>query len=85
MLNGPLVNNKLIASEGRLQRMISTGATNSQIINEFYRAAFCRAVTNTELQEWNDALRTTDKSERVERLEDFVWGLLNSRSFRSNH
>jgi Protein of unknown function (DUF1549)/Protein of unknown function (DUF1553) len=85
LLNGPLINSKLIAPDGRLQRLISSGVSNSEIIKEFYLAAFSSSATNTTIEKWNGVFETADQSERVKRLEDFVWGLLNSRSFRSNH
>ncbi|MFZ9090051.1 MAG: hypothetical protein ACO3FE_08165, partial [Planctomycetaceae bacterium] len=59
-------------------------ADTTQIVAEFLQLALCRPVTGSELDHWNTQLLADSAMERQERLEDFVWSLLNSRSFREN-
>ena len=85
LLNGDLINRKLTAVEGRLQKMIGTGSTNEQIVREFYLRGLSREPTNAELEHWLRALRSENEHERKARCEDFVWSLLCSRDFVENH
>ena len=61
------------------------GRSNAVIVEEFYLCALCRPPTDDELTRWQQRLETNDPNERKRRLEDFVWSLLNSRSFMENH
>lgn len=85
LLNGTLVNAKLTAESGRLRRSIAAKRTNAEIVDEFYLRALGRHATDAELARWNERLQAEDESERRQRLEDFVWSLLNSRQFMENH
>jgi hypothetical protein len=85
MLNGELINRKLVDQSGRLHRLISAGKTDSEIITEHYLRALGRRPTTRELQRWCDLLASPDSTDRTSRLEDFTWGLLNSRQFAENH
>lgn len=85
LLNGDLVNAKLTHPESRLQRMIAAGHSNDQIVSEFYLRALSRRPSDLERIAWRDSLATRDADERIKRLEDFVWSLLNSDAFRMNH
>jgi hypothetical protein len=84
LLNGPLVNARLADPEGRLQRLISAGASDEQIVREFYLRALSRGPTPEEWTAWQTRLAAASKDERRRRLEDFVWALLNSRAFSEN-
>jgi hypothetical protein len=85
LLNGELVNRKLVDDQGRLHRLISAGRTNEQIVVEFYGRALSRRPTADELAHWRPRLAAEDPADRTERLEDFLWGLLSSREFVENH
>jgi hypothetical protein len=85
LLNGDLVNAKLIDPESRLQRMIAAGHSDDEIVSEFYLRALSRRPSELERTSWRDTLATPDAEERKRRLEDFVWSLLNSDAFRMNH
>jgi hypothetical protein len=85
LLNGDLINRKLVHDDGRLHRLISQGQSDSQIVTEFYMRGLGRQPTEEELQGWIKRLQVEDSRERCQRLEDFVWGLLNSRDFLENH
>ena len=84
LLNGELLNNKLTAKQGRLQTMLASGATDADLIAEFYVRGFGRNPTREELSTWREKLKSNDAKERAERCEDFVWSLLNSREFTEN-
>ncbi len=87
LLNGEFVNARLSDEHGRLRQLIGAGETDAQIVSEFYLRALCRPPTADELATWVSRLSVTsadDAGERVRRLEDFVWSLLNSRSFMEN-
>jgi hypothetical protein len=86
LLNGPLVNRRLVAEDGRLQMLISEGASSEQIVEEFYLRALSRPPKTAELEFWLDEIDVHDASHaRRTRLEDFVWSLLNSNEFMTNH
>lgn len=83
MINGPLLNEKIAAPDGRLHRLLRAGATTGEILEEFYLAALGRLPGNDETAYWageigNEATLRTDK------LEDFLWSLLNGRDFTTN-
>jgi len=83
MLAGPVYNTKLSSPQGRLEQLVLAGRNNSEIIQEFYMAAFTRPPDREELTELNRLLETN--SDRREALKDFVWAILCSREFAENH
>jgi hypothetical protein len=85
LLNGALINEKLVASSGRIQRLLREGATNEAIVTEFYEVAYARTPRKDEREVWIQALMVGDSEKRSERIEDFVWSILNSREFGTNH
>jgi hypothetical protein len=85
LLNGEIVNRKLADETSRLQLRIREGATNDQIIDEFYVRALIRHASGEDLDRWRSRLQTDNQEERKHRLEDFAWSLLNSRDFLENH
>ena len=85
LLNGDLINRRLTSEQGRLRQLIDAGQSNQDIVNEFYLRGLGRRPSADELARWGDRLATGDRVERQKKLEDFVWSLLNSRSFHENH
>lgn len=85
LLNGTLINAKLSSEEGRLAQRIAAGATDQEMIDEFFRRGLGRAPTSSEAEWWAERVQSDDRRERRHRLEDFVWSLLNSRDFQENH
>jgi hypothetical protein len=85
LLNGELLNHKLSARSGHLQRSIELGKSNADIVQQFYLRALGRSATAEELASWEERLDSSAPEERARRLEDFVWSLLNSGQFISNH
>jgi hypothetical protein len=85
LLNGELLNGKLVDEKGRLSKMIATNASDQQVISRFYLLALSRPPTEAELVHWAKRVEDVDPLERKRKLEDFVWSLLNSRAFLENH
>jgi hypothetical protein len=85
LLNGDLLNSRIAHPDGRLQRLIADGRSDSEIVTEFYRAAWTVPPTDEQLARWLQQLQSDDPRERQQRLEDFVWSLLSSHEFQSNH
>jgi len=84
-INGDLINAKLTAPSGRLHKRIASGATDRQIVDLFYRLAFGRQATETDIRRWCKRLESGDATARNQKLEDFVWAILSSRAFAYNH
>lgn len=84
LLNGPVLNRRIASRKGRLSRLLAAGQTDDVIVEEFYRAAFSRPVTEGEAEFWSRQLNRSN-SERRKLLEDFVWSLLTCSEFVTNH
>lgn len=86
LMNGALLNQKLEHPGGRLQVMLSKQATTEDLVREFYLRALSRQPTDTELDLWLARIdSTSDRQDRAERCNDFVWALLNCQEFTTNH
>jgi hypothetical protein len=83
MFNGPLLNDRIAAEGSRLQSLLKADRKPIDIVNEFYSVALNRKPTDQETRHWQSAL--TDAKDKPAFLEDFVWGLLNSDEFQTNH
>ena len=83
LFNGPLLNARITAEGSRLKRLWDTGKQPVAIIDEFYMVALGRHPTVQESMHWQRQLQSVDKQKAF--LEDFVWGLLTSRDFVTNH
>jgi hypothetical protein len=84
LLNGPLLNRRIVASEGRLTKLIAAGVAAEEIVNRFYRLALCRDPSAVERSFWNGQLSANGSNER-DVLEDFLWSLLTCKEFVTNH
>jgi hypothetical protein len=84
LINGEVINRKVIADDGRLRRAIRNGESDREIVSGFYLYGLGRRPTDDELDRWAERLASQDDDERREKLEDFVWALLNGREFREN-
>ncbi|MDP1563842.1 MAG: DUF1553 domain-containing protein [Pirellulaceae bacterium] len=81
LLNGDVINRKLRDPTGRWQRQVAEKLPVETIIQEWYMVALSRTASVEELEHWTKELATNDAREQQERLEDFIWSLLNSRAF----
>ena len=95
LFNGPLLNRRIGAPSGRLDTLIAAGTSPIDIVAEFYLAALGRHPTADEQAFWNEQLDADPSAEsqreiapaesRREILESFVWSLLVSQEFVTNH
>jgi hypothetical protein len=83
MLAGTAYNEKLGNAAGRLQRLLKTGKTNAQIVEEIYLAAFARYPEEAETAGIQDLIAAGPDREAA--LKEFVWAVLCSREFAENH
>ena len=84
VMNGPLLNARIADERGRLHNLLRGGATTPVIIEEFYLGALSRPPTVAEVEFWLSRVPSS-AAERTTVLEDFVWSLLNSNEFLTNH
>lgn len=85
MINGALLNAKIADKDGRLTKQLAAGKSDREIVSEFYLLGFGRPPTEKELTNWLTRIEKAGRAGRRECLEDFVWSLLNSREFSTNH
>ncbi|MBP86944.1 MAG: hypothetical protein CMJ64_09530 [Planctomycetaceae bacterium] len=83
LLNGPLLNRRITDQQGRLRRLIAQDTGLSEIAEDFYLRGLGRLPTWPEVAYW--LKQFDDASDREQMLEDFVWSLLNSKEFLTNH
>ena len=84
MLAGPTYTAKISQKAGRLDQMLQKGASDEEIIAEFYLAALSRLPELDEKQEllWVLGQRSSRRAETLDRL---IWAILSSREFAYNH
>lgn len=79
MIGGPAVRRKLEAADNRIGRLLARGATDRELLMEFYLACLCRPPTDREIQGATAYLAA--HPDRRAAWEDLVWALLNSKEF----
>jgi hypothetical protein len=84
MIAGPAFNSKISQPGGRLDQVLKKGASDEQILDEFYLAALTRPPT---LAEKTALLKFLSErsAHREESLAGLVWAIVNSREFAYNH
>jgi hypothetical protein len=85
LLNGDVINRKVSTADWRLQHLRDAGSSDRAIVEDFYLRALSRWPSPYELDYWLRELKDADDNERKQRLEDFVWSLLNCDEFTTNH
>ena len=86
LLNGQVLNARLSAEDGTLMKAVKSGQAAESLIRDFYMRAFSRPPLDSEMTYWKRQFSTKDGAERfAEVAQDFVWSLLNSEEFCSNH
>jgi len=83
MWAGPAYTTKIASEDGRLGRLMRSGASDRQIIEEFYLAALARLPEPGELDTLLSVIAKRQDRRRV--LQDFVWALVSSREFAYTH
>lgn len=84
LLNGPLLNQKITSPQSSLQQMIKSSQSTEQIVQYYYKSALTRPPSDEEMAFWRASI-DSDPSGRKERLEDFLWSLMNCKEFTTNH
>jgi hypothetical protein len=79
LVSDGLLNDLLTRSENRLGRLIESGRSDGEIIDELYWSALSRPPSSDELEGIMAHLR--NGGDRRANLEDLLWGLLNSNEF----
>ncbi|MFN5976146.1 MAG: DUF1549 domain-containing protein [Planctomyces sp.] len=82
LLNGHLVNARTTDSASRLHKMLRDGHSNTDIVTHLTLLALSRQPTPAELADWLQQLEARTPDERRQKLEDFLWSLLNCQEFR---
>jgi hypothetical protein len=86
LFNGPLLNDRIAAQDGRLTRLLDSGRTPHEILDDFYVAALGRLPSADETELWTQELASaSNATESRQILEDFLWALCTSREFVTNH
>lgn len=82
LFNGGLLNARIGAPGGRLDKLLSNGRDSLEIVDYFYLTALNRHPTGEELEYWKVQLRSVHTAlARQELLEDFVWSLVTCSEF----
>ncbi len=86
VLNGDILNKKLAASNGRLHLLLKSNTSDEDILNEFYLRALAREPAPKEKAYWLKQFALVPETEtRATVFEDFLWSLLTSKEFTTNH
>ena len=83
LMNGPLLNARIAVEGSRLHRLLREERKPLEIIEEFYLVALSRMPSQLEHDHWVKQLKTV--SDPPAFLEDFVWALMSSDEFVTNH
>lgn len=85
-LNGPLLNERLSSADLLSRAGLPADAEPETTIREFYQLALSRPPTAAELVFWQTQFSAADTpAARRDLLADFLWSLLTSREFTTNH
>jgi len=85
-INGEAINRKITSKGGRLNRLIQEGRSDRELIERFYVTALSRRPSGEEMSYWQTQLSgARDQDHRRQQLEDFLWALLSSQEFTTNH
>ncbi|WP_232105609.1 DUF1549 and DUF1553 domain-containing protein [Gimesia panareensis] len=81
--NGQLINTKLTAKTGRIEKLIKAKAADHDVFTEMYLAAFSRYPTKEELAKCDQIVKAS--KDKREGYQDVLWAISNSREFLFNH
>lgn len=85
LLNGELVNRKLVDPNGRLQRSLAASVADAELLEDMMLRALGRPPSDAERDHWLSLAKSVEPSQRTRWWEDWAWSLLNSREFLTNH
>ncbi len=76
---------RIQASDGRLQRLLTSKISDPQIVSELFAATLSRRPTEAEMASVQAQLTIAAAEERPGVFQDLFWALLNSREFAFQH
>jgi hypothetical protein len=79
MMTGELVNGMIRQSENRIGRLLATGQSDSEVLEELYLSALARRPTDAEAKKL--LAFVSGAPDRRAAWEDVTWGLLNAKEF----
>ncbi len=86
LFNGELLNSRIGADGGRLDKLVKSNSTPLEIVREFYQVALNRQPDKQEIrflsQLFNDKQHSATQRKA---LEDFVWSIVTCQEFVTNH
>lgn len=86
LFNGELLNKRIGAEGGRLDKLIQSGKTSMEIVQEFYQAALNRQPNEKEVKFLSPLFDDKNPSaQQRSALEDFVWSIVTCKEFVTNH
>ena len=85
LMNGELVNRKATAGEGRLEKLLAAGRSDTAILNDLYLSALSRPPSLSERRTVLGLLAFTPNRDRKAVFEDVIVTVLNSKEFLFNH
>ncbi|MEA3208925.1 MAG: hypothetical protein QOE70_1982 [Chthoniobacter sp.] len=84
--NGDTLNQKLAAKDNRVEKLLASGRSDSDLVEEAYLHALSRAPSEKEKAAVLEVLAGAKiPAEKRTALEDVFWSLLSSREFLFNH
>ena len=83
LLVGSTYTEKLVKKEGRLHRLLESGASDREMTEALYLAALSRFPTDEERTELEKMI--AQQSSRRSAFEHLLWALISSREFAYNH
>jgi len=83
MMTGSTYTEKISKENGRVDRLLKSGATDKQIVEELYLVALSRFPTTGEMVELQTLIH--QQSSRREAVESLTWALISSREFAYKH
>jgi uncharacterized protein DUF1553/uncharacterized protein DUF1549 len=84
LMNGDLINRKVVQPDGRLARMMrDPKLTDETLVQTLYKLTFNRTATQAELATAKTLI--AEAPSRPQGAQDLLWGLLNSKEFLFNH
>lgn len=82
-INGPAINLRLSDPNGRLMQWLGNQVSSDAIVDEVYLRSYSRRPSGDERQYWRNEL--SKAGDRAALVQDFLWAILNSREFVTNH
>ena len=85
LFNGELLNSRIGAEGGRLDKLIKSNRTPLEIVREFYQVALNRQPNKQEIQFLSQLFDDKPSAQQYQALEDFVWSIVTCQEFVMNH